>query len=223
MPIRVNLLAEARMEEDLRRRDPVKRAIYASAFLISMSLVWTSSLFLNVMLEKNQMTRVNNAIMMKTNIYAKVVFTRKSIAEAKQKVKGLEQLTAVRFLQGNLLNALQQTTVDGVQLLRIAVDEKYFITLPVPPKTNNNKVIPGRPGLAREKILVLLEARDSSQNPGEQRQKFKDALANHSYFKEMLDKTNGVELSNLSPPQTGPDGRMFQLFTLRCNFQEHAR
>ena len=36
MPIRINLLAEAIADEDLRRRDPVKRAIYGGAFVVAL-------------------------------------------------------------------------------------------------------------------------------------------------------------------------------------------
>ena len=47
MPIRINLLSEALAEEDLRRRDPVKRAIFIGVFLVALSLVWFSSTWLN--------------------------------------------------------------------------------------------------------------------------------------------------------------------------------
>ena len=36
MPIRINLLAESLAEEDLRRRDPVKRAIIIGALLVAV-------------------------------------------------------------------------------------------------------------------------------------------------------------------------------------------
>jgi hypothetical protein len=223
MPIRVNLLAEARTAEDLRRRDPVKRSLYVCAFVVSVAVVWTSSLQLDVMLAKNGVTKLQTEIVLHTNEYMRVVLNRSKVADAKLKVMGLKKLTATRFLQGNLLNALQQTTVDGVQLLRIKVDQSYYSTPGEPPRTNESRVIPGRPAKAREKIVVLLDARDSSQNPGDQVNKFKEAVANQSYFKDMLNKTNSVQLSNLPPPQTGSDGKAFQLFTLECDFPEQTR
>jgi len=42
MPIRLNLLAEAQAAEEARRRDPVKRAIWIGALLVSVVLVWSS-------------------------------------------------------------------------------------------------------------------------------------------------------------------------------------
>ena len=74
-----------------------------------------------------------------------------------------------------------------------------------------------------EKIVVSLDARDSSANPGDQVNKFKDAVANQPYFKAALNKTNGVQLVNLSAPQIGTDGKPFVMFTLECNFPEHTR
>jgi len=35
-------------------------------------------------------------------------------------------MTNSRFLEGNLLNALQQVNVDGVRLMRLKVDQDYF-------------------------------------------------------------------------------------------------
>ena len=39
MPIRLNLLAEAQALEESRRRDPVKRAVWAGVFLV-LALAW---------------------------------------------------------------------------------------------------------------------------------------------------------------------------------------
>ena len=46
MPIRINLLNEELAAEELRRRDPVKRAIFIGIFLVALSLVWFSSTWL---------------------------------------------------------------------------------------------------------------------------------------------------------------------------------
>ena len=52
MPIRINLLAEAQALEDLRRRDPVKRASWAGLLLVLLVLVWISSLQLKAMIAR---------------------------------------------------------------------------------------------------------------------------------------------------------------------------
>ena len=223
MPIRINLLAEAKAEEELRRHDPVKRVIFCGAFLVALSLVWSSSLLLESMLAKKAVTDRRTEIESRTNEYQHVGISQKKIAEAKQKLEAMKKLTNNRFLQGNLLNALQQAHVDNVRLTRLRVDQNYLYKEGTPSVTNKVGVIPGRPGTVTEKIVVSLDARDSSTNAGDQVNKMKDAVANQPYFKAMLNKTNGVQLVNLSAPQVSSDGKPYVLFTLECNFSEVSR
>jgi hypothetical protein len=222
MPIRINLLAEAKAAEELRRHDPVKRVIFVGALAVALTLVWSSSLQLQTMLSKKEVSDRQTEIMARTNEFQHVLSDQKKIAVAKDKLKALNKMTNSRFLEGNLLNALQQVTVDGVQLTRLKVDQDYLPTAGTPSQTNKNGVILGRPGTVTEKIVVWLDARDSSANPGDQVNKFKEAVANQSYFKATLNKTNGVQLINLSAPQA-VDGKPCVLFTLKCNFPEYAR
>jgi hypothetical protein len=90
-------------------------------------------------------------------------------------------------------------------------------------QTNNNHVIFGHPGMTTEKIVLSLDARDFSASPGDQVNKFRDAIAGQSYFKTMLNKTNGIQLTSMSPLQNGPDGKPYALFSLECNFPEQNR
>jgi hypothetical protein len=223
MPIRINLLAEARIAEDLRRRDPVKRAIFGGAFLVVLFLVWSSSLQLEAMISKKALNDLETEISSRTNEYQNVVASQKRIFEASRKVAALGKMESSRFLQGNLLNGLQQATVNGVQLLRIRVDQSYFNVEGSPAQTNNNHVIMGHPAMTTEKIVLSLDARDFSANPGDQVNRFKDAIAGQSYFKAMLSTTNGIQLTSLSPPENGNDGKSYVQFALECNFPEQNR
>jgi hypothetical protein len=222
MPIRINLLAEAKAAEELRRHDPVKRVIFVGALAVAVTLVWSSSLQLETMLAKKTVFDKQTEIAARTNEFQRVLTDQKKTVAAKEKLNALKKMTNSRFLQGNLLNALQQVTVDGVRLARLKVDQDYFYTAGTPSQTNKNGVILGRPSTLTEKIVVWLDARDSSANPGDQVNKFKEAVANQSYFKATLNKTNGVQLINLSAPQA-VDGKPCVLFTLKCNFPEYAR
>ena len=222
MPIRINLLAEAKAAEELRRHDPVKRVIFVGALAVALTLVWTSSLQLETMLAKKAVFDKSTEIAARTNEFQHVLTEQKKIADAKQKLDALKKMTNSRFLEGNLLNALQQVAVDGVRLMRLKVDQDYFFKAGTASQTNKNGVISGRPSTVTEKIVVSLDARDASANPGDQVNKFKEAVANQSYFKATLNKTNGVQLINLSAPQA-VDGKPCVLFTLKCNFPEYAR
>jgi len=223
MPIRINLLAESQAAEELRRHDPVKRVLFAGALLVALMLVWSSSVQLEVMLAKRVITEQQNQIEVRTNEFSKVQSEQKSMAQLKDKLDALDKLSRSRFLQGNLLNALQMINVDGVRLTRIRMSQSYTYNPGSKPRTSNGHTTPGQPASVTEKIDLSLDARDSSSSPGDQVNKFKEAVADNAFFKSILNRTNGVQLVYLSPPQTSQDGKPFVLFTLDCTFPEATR
>jgi hypothetical protein len=223
MPIRINLLAEAQIAEDLRRRDPVKRAIYAGTFLVVLALVWSSSLQLAVMISKSDLAQVQTEIKARTGQWQDVLDSQNKVFNARSKLASLQQLTDARFLQGNFMNALQQLNLEDVQLARATVNQSYLEVDAVPNKTNDTHVVLGHPAMTTEKIVVTLDARDSSANPGDQVNKFKEVVASQPYFESTLNLTNGVQLVSLSAPQNGPDGRPCVQFTLECDLPQQTR
>ena len=225
MPIRLNLLAEARALEEMRRRDPVKRAIWIATLIICLMLVWSSFLQLKTTLASSDLSRVENQMNARTNAYKQVLDEQRRNLEIGERVGELRKLSANRLLYGNLLNALQHTTVDDVQLLRLRIDQSYSQTAFVKRSTNDDNVIfPGKPATATEHIVLTLEASDSSPNPGDQIGKFKQALATNPYFQKMLAKTNGITLKNLSAPQLSPgNGSVSVLFTIECRYPQITR
>lgn len=223
MPIHINLLAEAQAAEDLRRRDPVKRAIFIGVSVVVVSLVWSGMVEINSFLAKERFAGVQGAINAQTNAYQHVESNRKKIGTIQSKLAALQKMQAARFLQGSLLNALQHATVDGVQLTRLRVDQAYFLTEGTVSQTNGDRVTAGRPATVKERIIAHLDARDFSANPGDQVNKFKEVIAKQAYFQAMLDKTNGVQLANPpSAPQTDA-GKPYVMFTLDCRYPEVAR
>ena len=223
MPIRLNLLAEAQAARDLRQRDPVKRVIMLGIFLVALMLLWWSWLQLRVLVAERNLSQVEALIQSRTNTSQLVLISQEKITRANEKLSALHKLSQSRFMQGNLLNALQQASVDNVQLLRLRVDQSYFTAEGTAPKTNGTRIIPGQPGTVTEKIVVSLDARDYSSNPGDQINKFKDAISQQPYFQAALNKMNGVNLVNVSPPQVGPDGKLSRLFTLQCHYPDQTR
>jgi len=225
MPIRLNLLAEAQVAEDLRRRDPVKRGIWLAALFLAVLLVLNSFLQLWVVADHSRLSGVEAQINSHTNAYQQVLDGRNKVAEINQRLNALHRLATNRFLNGTLLNALQQTTVDDVQLLQLHVDMAYACDPGTRSKTNDEGVlIKGRPATAAEHIKLILEGNDSSPNPGDQLNRFKRVLAENPYFKRSLLKTNGINLKSLSPPQVSPTtGRPCVVFTLECRYPEVLR
>ncbi len=224
MPIRINLLAESQALEEMRRRDPVKRAIWVGALLVCLALLWSSSLQLKAMIAKGELARIQSDLAAKSNAAQAVVSNQKKLIEMNEKLGALRQLAANRFLNGTALNALQQTTVDDVQLARFRAEQTYVVAEATKPRTNaDQRISPGRPATITEKIVLFLDARDSSPTPGDQVNKFKVALTDCPYFQAALGKTNQARLTNLSPPQIGPDGKPFVLFTFECRYPEKTR
>jgi len=225
MPIRLNLLAETQAAEEMRRRDPVKRALWLAALLIALMLVWSSFLQLRATLAGSDVTRIEAQMGARTNEFKQILDNQRKTAEINGRLGLLRQLASNRFLNGNLLNGLQHTTVDDIDLIRLRVDQTYTIFEGTKTRTNDeNVVIRGKPATSTEKITVNLEGIDASPNPGDQVNRFKAALATNTYFKAMLAQTNAVSLRSLSPPQVAPvSGKTCVMFSLECRYPEKTR
>jgi len=222
MPIRINLLSEAQAEEELRRKDPVKRAIGIGVILVLIMLVWCSSLQLKSMITKSELGRLETELRLRTNDFQQVTENSRKLADVNRKMDSLQRLACSRLLYGTLLNALQQTTIPDVRLMRFKTDQSYALTEATKARTNADRIILGKPATATEKIVLTLDAKDSAMNPGDQVNKFKQSVAECSYFQTMLGKTNEVRLTNLSPPvNTGSKSHV--LFTLECRYPELTR
>ena len=225
MAIRINLLAEARAAEEMRRRNPVRRALWIGGFVVVVVLVWSSSLQVKIISSREKLNSLEAEWSSKTNAYEQVIATQRQLAETEQKLGALERLATNRFLWANVLNQLQQTTVEDVELLQLKGEQIYLLSEEVKPRTNEfNAVIPGKPATVTERIVLYLKAKDISQNPGDQVARYKEAIASSPYFQTMLGKTNEVRLANLSAPQIDPQtGRPSVVFTLECRFAEKVR
>ena len=224
MPIRLNLLAEAQALEEMRQRDPVKRVSWVAGLLVVLMLVWASSLQLRAMIANKDLNRVQAIMNSKATAYKQVVENRQRIAETNAKLSALHALATNRFLNGTLLHALQQSTVDDAQLAHLKVEQTYVLAEEIKGRTNGSTVLPGTPATVTEKITLALEGTDTSASPGDQVTKYKDALAANAYFRGQLSAANRVNLKNLSAPQISPDsGRAMVLFTLEWRYPEKTR
>lgn len=218
MPIKLNLLAEAQAQEEMRRNDPVKFAMYVGALLVALALVWFSGTWVQLLATKNDLNRVHAQIAQHTNDFAKVKLNQKKVDDCKRRLDSLDSLSAARLLQGNLLEALQQIYVPNVAMLRLRVDQSFSVKEGAPLKAGGKG-----PSSTSEKTLLTIDAKDFSANPGDQINRFKDAVTQSAYFKTMLDK-NGVRLAGSpSASQTGVDGKSFVQFTLECRYPEKTR
>jgi hypothetical protein len=223
MPININLLAEAQVAEELRRRDPVKRAIFIGISLVAVFMVWYAAVAAYALAAKANDTGVEVAIDAQTNAFNQVMVAQRSLDLAKAKLTALNKLQAQRFLQGDLLNALQLATVNGVQLAGMGLIQNYYLQPGTDNQSNNGSSIPGRPATVTERITLRLDGLDYSANPGDQINNFMAVIAKQPYFQQSLAKTNAIELT--SPPSAPQDdnGKSYVTFSLQCQFPEKTR
>jgi hypothetical protein len=214
-------MSEILAEEDLKRRDPVKRSIYVGVFLVVVMLVWFSSTWLEYKLTQQSLNRVQDETGLCTNEFNHVQMDLRRIEDGQRRIAALQHVSTNRFLMGNLMNALQQVYVPGVQLVQIKIEQSYVNKPGLPDKTNDlGTVLRGRPATSTQMITLYLQAKDSSSTPGDQVNVYKEALSKLPYFKSSMNPTNGIKLSSLSSPQISMDGKPHVLFNLDCRFAD---
>ena len=224
MPIRINLLAEAQAAEEMRRKDPVKRALFAAVTLVALVLFWSSTLQVKIISSKGELGGLESRWKSIENNYQTAVDTRRYSIEAEEKLAALQQLATNRFLWGNALNAFQQTlkNMDDVRVVRLKTEQVYIQTEDSRAKSADPKV--PKVLLATEKINITVDGLDSSPQPGGQINNFKSAIANEPFFLANLQRTNSVNLLSFSPPQADTFGHSpFVKFSLQCFFPDKVR
>ena len=231
MPIRINLLAEQQEADELRRRDPVKRATWVGGFLVGLLAVWGGYLQVRLMAATSEVNRYESEWKKLEANYKKVSANMEVATELERKWAALQALATNRFLWANPLNALQfvMVTVDEVQITALKTSQSYTITEPVKPSTNSvGNVSRGKPGTSREKVTVTLDGRDTSKEAKDPSKrstdgvfKLQEAINNYPYFKTNLVKS---QLITRSPDQIDPNNptRRFSTFTLGCEFPENT-
>jgi hypothetical protein len=226
MPIRINLLAEAQAAEEQRRKDPVKRGIYGGGAVVTCVLIWALTLQLKIVAAKHELRTLETQWKAIYKDYQVAVDKRRRSLEVEQKLAALQALNTNRFLWGNAMNAFQQTLngIEDVQVVRFKTEQAYHLQEEIKPRTNSTSVIPGKPASATEKVMITVEALDLNVPPGSQVNRYKEAIASVDYFQKNLQRTNGVLLTTLSPPQTSTAHKNpFVNFTLQCYFPEKSR
>lgn len=223
MPIRLNLLAEAQAQEDMRRRDPVKRAVLVGIALVSFMVVWSISLWCKAMAYNVEISSSDKLVQTYSDQNKEVINNLKQTKDVTGKLNALQALSTNRFLFANLLNALQQTTLDDVQLYRLRCDQSLIYNEEVKPGANRAP----KSASVTERIVLTLDAKDSCSKPGDLIPKFKERIADAPYFEAMLNMSDQervhLKQGSFTTQQMGVDGRPFQPFTLECLFPAKTR
>lgn len=222
MPIRINLLAEVQNVEEQRRKDPVKRAIWAASGVVLLVVIWIGYLQLQVMRLDNQVSLLDGEWKGLKPKFDAVQTNYSKIADAGKKMQALQQLAVDRFIWAPVLNSLAQSMTNGsnVQVTRLQTEQTFIIPPPSPVKPPPGVTL--KPVGTVEKVKMTLTAKDYGKDTDENYNKMREAIAAFPYFKDSLDKSKGISLQSLSPRSvdaTDPS-RSFVQFVLECQFVE---
>ncbi|MEY2408021.1 MAG: hypothetical protein QOF48_691 [Verrucomicrobiota bacterium] len=227
MPIRINLLAETQAAEELRRKDPVKRAIYVAVMGVFLIALWASTLQFQIMTAKGNLSSLDTKWKGIEKGYKEAVDSQRATIETEQKLAALDLMTSNRFLWGTALNAFQHTLngVDDIQVSHLRTEQVYILNEETKPPPNSPPGVQGKPATATERIKMTVDAADATASPaGGRVNKYKESIVSVPYFKESLTKTNGVLLTQRSAPQLSKFGAGTVVnFTLECFFPEKTR
>jgi hypothetical protein len=213
-------LAEAQAAEELRRKDPVKRAIWVAGFGVCLVLLWMLKLQLDVYFSVSEYNRVEKRFEEINSKYAAVTNNLIRTTAVDQKLAALDTLSTNRFLWAPLLNTLQKTMVDDIQLLRLSAEETHTKQEPRTLGSGTSKVT--LPGGVVENITLNIAAKDSSPNQ-QGYIRYKESLSNCEYFLKRLQRRNGFVLDGtLSQPSPDPSdpSKQFVTFALVSHFPE---
>ena len=227
MPIRINLLAEAQVAEEQRRKDPVKRAFLGAITLVSLAILWCMTIQVRLFSAKSELNTIAAKWKTIEGNYQVAVESQRQLIETENKLTALEQLRTNRFRWGSALNAFQQTLngIDGIQVVRLHTEQTYTLQAAVEANKTGPVPVAAQPARSTEKISLSVEAKDSTSEPGNRQiAAFREAILKVPYFQDNLKQTNGIRLTSLSAPQTdGGKGIPFVKFTLQCDFPVKVR
>ncbi len=221
MAIRINLLAEQQLAQEMRLRDPVKRAVWLAGFAVAVVLIWSLGIWLKCWAAESEAASLDMRWHSLEATNSNVTTNLNRIREITQKLDALNDLATNRMLWGSFLDALQFSTVENVQLVSLRTKQTYVLT----PAVKAKEGVKGKPATSRENISMVIDARDYGPSSGETIDIFKKRMLDNSLLKKYLTNENCLRLTARAQPQIDPAeaGRTFVLFTLEGQFPEVVR
>lgn len=226
MPININLLAEAQADEEMRRKDPVRYAIYCSVGVILVFVLWICMNQMLISGKTKEISGLNSSWERMKPQYNLIQSNLTYLNELQNQLNQLTNYVTNRFLWANVLNALQQCATNvstNVQFTRFRTDHSFQVTSPSIVVKAGKKVVD--PGSSVEKIKFIIEAKDSGKEEEDNVVRLREAIAEFPFFKERLDRARGVRLESLSPRMIDPENpdRTCVVFTIECLFPDKTR
>lgn len=144
-------MAEHLAAEEMKRRDPIKRAVAVGVLLMVLMLVWIGLTQMNVTAARNELEQNTNKLA-KLEESTLVIKTNQALfLESEFKIKSLEKYSTNRFFWGTFLDALQQVSVENIRLMDVRSEQRY-ITNDAIKLFQTNIIIPFTPPPAKWKF-----------------------------------------------------------------------
>jgi hypothetical protein len=205
--IKINLLATAQDEEELRQNKPVKRVFWMASLGVSLVIAWMLKLQLDVNLARSDYGIIEKQYNDIGAKYAGAHGNLRKFDETDQKLAALDRLPASRFLWAPVLLAMENVKVNGVHITRIAGDQTC--------KTVDS-------GVTVERVTLTIRGRDTSANQ-EGLVKYETNINSCEYFVKDLQCRDCFNLTATLRPaladKSDPSSQ-FVLFVLVSHFPE---
>lgn len=136
MPICLNLLAEQQAAEEARRRDPVKRALWAGSALVALMFLWMASLQLRIASARAELSRRESKLQSLEEDSKEAHTHWAANHKLSSRLTNLQRYSTNRFFSATLLDALQQVVLDDVRVVQLQTVHTYTTNAEVTFKTN---------------------------------------------------------------------------------------
>lgn len=229
MPISINFLAEQQAQEELRRKDPVKRGYLVGAIVVGVMLSLYLFLQLKLWSAHSEVSIYDNKFKSIESRYRQAQTNKVQLDDAQLRLAAVEAFSRERTLWANALNSLQFAALENVPLMEFRMQQQWSLSAAVPMKTNANGTMasPAKPARSREISSLVLAAKDYGSRssgggePGNQIDTYQSRLQNQPYFKTNV---SAIRMKGRSQAQDEPGTKKrFVDFELECLFPEKER
>lgn len=118
-------MAEQIAAEDARRRDPVKRTLFAGGGLVAFMLVWIAANYAKIKTVENEVASVTAQLTQVEDASKEVRANYGEINQIRSKMEALDKYANNRFFWGTFLDSLQHISVGDLRLTEVRGEHTY--------------------------------------------------------------------------------------------------
>jgi Tfp pilus assembly PilM family ATPase/uncharacterized protein (DUF1778 family) len=220
--MQINLLADRNEARIRRRRDPVRNSLLAAAAAIVLMLGWAGYTRYALFKTDAEVARLQLEM---DDLKSPASQSARLSQEGKRLIvtaAAMEQHATNRFLFAPALNALQETVLDHIQVIRLTFQQAAQYIPGVQASTKDGVRTPAKKACCIERVSLLLQAKNfADPKKGDA---FMDQIANQRYFQSTLRKVDPVTLKSRVPRQVDPlnPNVVYTLFTIECAYAERV-